>query len=112
MTTQPNALRDAVTHLRRQVEMAELMEKGALTGNRTIYLTPAEGRALLAERAPDHAEDALAEVERRISAARNEHWQGRHVKNDGGSLPYDYGKHDAWTIALRIIHEVLAEEGS
>lgn len=54
---------------------------------------------------------ALAEVERRMNALRNTHWQrhlAEHPDANGASCPKDYGMHDAYAHALRIVREVAA----
>jgi len=54
----------------------------------------------------DAVREALYEALRAIEHARNEHWQARPTGPGGASLDKDYGKHDAYYDAARIVREV------
>lgn len=58
--------------------------------------------------APSGAEAALAEVERQIEVARNDHWQEHlrlHPLANARSCPRDYGIHDALAKASSIVRD-------
>ena len=61
---------------------------------------------------PSPENDALAEANRRIEAARNEHWQ-KHLREhpyaNAKSCPRDYGIHDAYAHAASIVRDVIRQ---
>jgi hypothetical protein len=69
--------------------------------------TPAASPALDALRARERA-GALREAAAEIEAKRGEHWQ-QHLRDhpyaDATSCPGDYGKHDAYADAARIVRD-------